>query len=202
MRIGIDFDNTIVSYNALFFKVAREQDAVPADIPVNKVSVRDYLRKIDKEHIWTEMQGYVYGARMGEALAYPGVIDFLKHANQAGHQLAIVSHKTRFPFLGEQYDLHSAARAWVKSNLYEDGKALIPEDRVFFELTKTDKMNRARALGCDVFIDDLPEILLSPEFPSPTRRVLFDPEMNHTTTPLPAVTVVNSWSDFAQYVHS
>jgi hypothetical protein len=48
MRIGIDFDNTIVSYDALFFKVAREQDAVPADTPVNKVAVRDYLRKIDK----------------------------------------------------------------------------------------------------------------------------------------------------------
>ena len=202
MRIGIDFDNTIVSYDALFFKVAREQDAVPADIPVNKVAVRDYLRKIDKEQIWTEMQGYVYGARMSEAVAYPGAIDFLKQANQSGHELAIVSHKTRFPFLGEQYDLHAAARAWVKSNLYQNGIALIPEDKVFFELTKTDKLNRARALSCEIFIDDLPEILLSPEFPSPARRVLFDPEMNHTTKLLPDVTVVNSWSDFAQLVHT
>ena len=29
MRIGIDFDNTIVSYDTLFHKVAVEQGAVP-----------------------------------------------------------------------------------------------------------------------------------------------------------------------------
>ena len=28
MRIGIDFDNTIVSYDALFHKVAREQGVI------------------------------------------------------------------------------------------------------------------------------------------------------------------------------
>jgi len=95
MRIGIDFDNTIVSYDALFHKVARERDLIPHDTPVNKVAVRDHLRQIGKEELWTEMQGYVYGARMDEALAYPGVIDFLSSATAAGHELAIVSHKTK-----------------------------------------------------------------------------------------------------------
>ena len=44
MRIGLDFDNTIVSYDALFHRVAREQDVVPANTPVNKIAVRDHLR--------------------------------------------------------------------------------------------------------------------------------------------------------------
>src|SRR5579862_1715508 len=131
MRIGIDFDNTIVSYDALFHKVACERDLIPPDTPVNKVAVRDHLRRIGKEELWTELQGYVYGARMDEALAYPGVIEFLSGAAAAGHELAIVSHKTRHPFLGPQYDLHAAARRWVERHLRQDEIALLPAAQVF-----------------------------------------------------------------------
>src|SRR5687768_9193602 len=110
MRIGIDFDNTIVSYDALFHKVAREQNLIPEDTPANKVAVRDHLRRIGQEDRWTELQGYVYGARMDEASAYPGAIEFMRACIRAQHVLAVISHKTRFPFLGPQYDLHAAAR--------------------------------------------------------------------------------------------
>ena len=78
MRIGIDFDNTIVSYDALFYKVAVNKGLVPSDLPKSKLAVRDYLRKINNEPVWTELQGYVYGARMGDAAAYPLVIEFFK----------------------------------------------------------------------------------------------------------------------------
>jgi hypothetical protein len=46
---------------------------------------------------------------------------------------------------------------------------------VFFELTKEQKVARAAAIRCDVFIDDLPEILKLPGFPDRMRRTLFDP---------------------------
>ena len=84
MKIGVDFDNTIVSYDALFYKVAREQNLVPDTIPINKVAVRDYLRRIGHEDRWTEMQGYVYGARMGEAVGYPGAVEFFECAVASG----------------------------------------------------------------------------------------------------------------------
>lgn len=198
MRIGLDFDNTIVSYDVLFHKVAREQDVVPPDTPVNKVAVRDHLRRIGREEVWTEMQGYVYGARMDEALAYPGVIEFLRWAGKAGHELAIVSHKTRHPFLGPQYDLHAAARAWVERHLCEKGSPLIPAGQVFFELTKEEKLKRIGSFGCDIFLDDLPEILQASGFPASTRRILFDPEGHHAAMALPGVTVVQSWDGFPQ----
>jgi hypothetical protein len=200
MRIGIDFDNTIVSYDALFYKVAREQDVVPADTPVNKVAVRDYLRQVGKEDVWTAMQGYVYGARMDEAIAYPGVLKFLYQAGQAGHALAIVSHKTKHPFLGPQYDLHAAARGWVKQHLHRDGVPLVAADNVFFELTKDAKLQRATQWGCDLFIDDLPEILLAPSFPAGAQRVLFDPESHHRAADVPGCQVVQSWAALRQYV--
>lgn len=179
MRIGIDFDNTIVSYDALFHKVALEQGLVPPETPVNKIAVRDHLRRIGREDRWTEMQGYVYGARMDEALAYEGVIDFIRRVGAAGHQIIIISHKTRHPFLGPQYDLHAAARAWIEHHLLSDGRPLLPLERIFFELTKLEKLARIAACGCESFIDDLPEILLAESFPAQTARLLFDPEGHH-----------------------
>ncbi len=200
MRIGLDFDNTIVSYDALFHQVAREQGVVPADTPVHKIAVRDYLRQAGQEDVWTAMQGYVYGARMDEAQAYPGALDFLRRAGQAGHQLAIVSHKTKHPFLGPQYDLHAAARAWVERHLQQDGVPLVAADQVYFELSKDAKLQRATQWGCTLFVDDLPEILLAPGFPLGAQRVLFDPESHHRAEDVPGCQVVHSWAELAQWV--
>jgi hypothetical protein len=46
---------------------------------------------------------------------------------------------------------------------------------VYLELTKQAKLDRIGALGCDVFVDDLPEFLGEPSFPAGPRKVLFDP---------------------------
>jgi hypothetical protein len=197
MRIGIDFDNTIVSYDELFHRVAIERDLVPADTAPRKLAVRDYLRRIGREDDWTEMQGYVYGARMNEALAYPGLLDFLRAAAAHGHACVIVSHKTRNPFLGEPYDLHAAARDWIRGHLGVGDAALVAPNNVFFELTKDEKLARVEALRCDVFIDDLPEILQADGFPKATRRILFDPDGHHRREPLPDVMVAGSWHEIA-----
>lgn len=179
MLIGIDFDNTIVSYDALFHRVALEQALIPADLPVSKVSVRDHIRRAGKEDVWTEMQGYVYGTRMDEAAIFSGVIEFLCWAREQGITVAIVSHKTRHPFLGPQYDLHAAARAWVVRHLRDAAGKLVADDCVFFEPTKEDKLARIAAVGCTDYVDDLPEILLAPRFPAGTARFLFDPDGHH-----------------------
>ncbi len=197
MRIGLDFDNTIVSYDALFHKIACERAPLPLDIPKNKVAVRDWFRNAGREDTWTELQGYVYGARMDEAVAYPGAIEFMRSAARAGHILGIVSHKTKHPFLGPKYDLHAAAREWVEKHLIEEGKALIPPERVYFELTKEEKLSRIAQFHCDVFVDDLPEILMAPRFPANTRPILFDPENNHAATFPSPDAVVLSWDELA-----
>jgi hypothetical protein len=196
MLIGLDFDNTIVSYDGLFHRVALEQGLIPADLPVSKVDVRDHLRRVGQEDRWTAMQGYVYGARMDDAVAYPGAVEFMRRARAEGIELAIVSHKTKHPFLGPAYDLHAAARQWVLGHLRENDAPLIPERRMFFELTKADKNARIAALGCDYFIDDLPEILLAPDFPSTTRAVLFDPDDHHREDM--RLVRVSRWADLPQ----
>ncbi len=198
MLIGLDFDNTIVSYDALFYKVAIEREMVPATTAVNKVAVRNYLRGIDKEDEWTEMQGYVYGKRMNEALPYPGAIEFMSLAKQLGHHLLIISHKTKYPFLGEKYDLHLSAKEWIKNHLWVDGKPLFSDLDYFFEVTKEDKINRITDCECDIFIDDLPEILLNESFPMNTDRILFDPERHHFSNDFPELKIESSWSQISK----
>jgi hypothetical protein len=194
VRIGIDFDNTIVNYDALFHKVALEQGVIPQTLAASKLAVRNHLRAIDKEDVWTEMQGYVYGARMDEAAMYPGVLDFFRRARVQDINLAIVSHKTRHPFIGPQYDLHRAAREWVDHHLVDGGDRLIAPEQVYFELTKDAKIKRIDTLACDCFIDDLPEIFLAEKFPAATQRFLFDPDAHHP--PVPGIDTVQSWGEF------
>jgi hypothetical protein len=175
MHIGVDFDNTIVCYDALFHRVAREKHLIPADVPVNKSDVRNYLRRVGNEDAWTEMQGYVYGARMAEAAPFPGVIEFFQSCRAAGIRLSIISHKTKHPFLGERYDLHAAATKWLEQEGFLDPARLgLPRESVFFELTKQAKLERIAALNCTHFIDDLPEFLAESAFSANALRILFD----------------------------
>ncbi|MGA2556377.1 MAG: aminoglycoside phosphotransferase family protein [Verrucomicrobiota bacterium] len=173
--IGVDFDNTIVCYDALFHRVARERGLAPADLPVNKSEVRNHLRRIGREEVWTEMQGDVYGARMAEAAPYPGVMEFFLACRRVGIPTRIISHKTRHPFLGERHDLHQAALQWLEQQgFFDPGKIGLARSEVFLELTKEAKMERIAQCGCTTFIDDLPEVLGEPGFPK-IERVLFDP---------------------------
>jgi len=197
----MDFDNTIVSYDALFHKAGIEQALIPPDVAANKLAVRDYLRANGQEDAWTELQGYVYGARMDEAIAYDGVIAFCLEAYAGGHELFIISHKTRHPFLGPQHDLHAAARDWIGRHLTFNGGALVPTQRVFFELTKVEKIARIVDCQCDVYIDDLPEILSSPDFPKRTARLLFDPERRHGDATANGMRVFSSWQSLDGHLY-
>src|SRR3981189_2049974 len=89
---------------------------------------------------------------------------------------ALPSHKTRHPLLGPKYDTHAAARGFLSAHgLMGEGALQIDPSRVFFELTKEEKIARAAVIGCEIFIDDLPEIITMPGFPDGMRRILFDP---------------------------
>lgn len=193
MRIGIDFDNTIVNYDGVFHRVAVEQGVVPQTLPPNKVAVRNWLREAGKEDLWTEMQGYVYGSRMDDAEAYPGVLAFLSWARSAGLPVAIISHKTKHPFLGPRYDLHGAARKWIETILRDGTGLLVAPENVYFETTKDAKWARIASTASTYFIDDLPEILLADAFPAAVERILFDPDHHHGS--VEGVLTMHNWAD-------
>src|SRR5260370_9875811 len=90
LRIGVDFDNTIVCYDQVFHRVALEQNLIPCSLPVSKSSVRDYLRAVGNEGAWTQLQGYVYGGRMIDAPAFPEPLAFFRRPLQSGVSVCII----------------------------------------------------------------------------------------------------------------
>jgi phosphoserine phosphatase len=199
MHIGFDFDNTIINYNSIFHKVALDNGLITPEVPVNKVSVRDYLRNIGKESLWTEMQGYVYGSRIEEAEVFPGVLECLEWTLSEGIEVSIVSHKTLYPILGNRYDLHHAASNWIIKFLTNENGPLINPNMVYFELTKKSKLLRIRDIGCTVYVDDLPEILKDKDFPQNTAKLLFDPDDHHHIKDLSRA---SHWKDVRSYLEN
>src|ERR1700722_16712597 len=130
MRIGIDFDNTLVGYDRLFHRLASEAALIPPHVPATKTAIRDHLRAQAREHLWTELQGEAYGARMAEAERFPGVIEFLQWAADNDLETVIVSHKTRHPYRGPPHDLHGAARAWIAAQLKDARGPLLRQDQI------------------------------------------------------------------------
>ncbi len=196
MKLGIDFDNTIVCYDGLFHHVALERALIPPDLAPGKNSVRDYLRKTDREETWMELQGYIYGERMIEAKPFPGALEFFRWADANGLPWCIISHRTRRPFIGPEYDLHACARKWLEMQGLPASNSSAPDaPKVFFELTKQAKAERIDREGCTDFIDDLLEFLTWAEFPLGVRRLLFDPHNKHSShTDFPRV---ECWSNLA-----
>jgi hypothetical protein len=190
--IGVDFDNTIVCYDEVFGRIAVEQGLVPPEAATSKTAIRDHLRAAGAEDRWTELQGVIYGPRMMDAPPFPGVFEFFSACRAAGLPVAIISHRTRFPYLGERHDLHAAARDWLARHGFHDSAGIgLPIERVFFEETKEAKLLRIGEVNCTHFIDDLPELLAHPLFPRHVRRILFDPHGQHGS---PAgITSAASW---------
>jgi hypothetical protein len=190
MRLGLDFDNTLISYDTLFRQVALDKGLVPQETAPQKNAVRDYLRQQDREDEWTKLQGEVYGGRILEAAPYPGMRDTLARIATHGVPMVIVSHKTRYPYLGERWDLHAAARSWLEKHGFhaEDGLNW-QQEQVFFELSKEEKIARIVAQQCTHYVDDLPEIL--DMLPDTVNKILFSPDGN--VTPKAGWTVMSDW---------
>lgn len=177
LKIGIDFDNTLACYDDVFYRIACEKNLIPADFSNCKTHIRDYLRSQKQEEAWTTLQGTVYGPGMGLAQPFSGVEKFFTACFSLDITPVIISHRTRHPYLGPRYDLHEAARQWLNSYpFFKDCEA-------FFETTLQAKLERIQKEHCDVFIDDLPELLQEPSFPSTVKRVLFDPKSLYPCNP-------------------
>jgi hypothetical protein len=175
MRIGLDFDNTIVCYDQAIALLSDEQFDLPTELPRTKLSLRNFLRTTGREPEWTAFQGELYGPGMRYAKPFDGAIKAMQDLVGKGHSLVIVSHRSLKPYGGRPHDLHEAARNWVHEHLQRAGLFGNAQNDVSFLETKKEKLACIRALGCNTFVDDLPEIFQSADFPDKTHGILFDP---------------------------
>jgi hypothetical protein len=195
MIIGIDFDNTIANYTGVFYQVALEKGLIHPTLAQDKTSVRDFFRSKGQEETWTILQGLIYGKKMDLATPFPHIYKILQTLEGKGHTLYLISHKTKYPYLGPKYDLHASARKWLEKqpffSFFSD---------LFFELTLQNKLSRIETQKCDFFIDDLPEVLMHEDFPKAAKGILFDSESNYQQ--YPNLTKIVSWSELPQHCKS
>jgi hypothetical protein len=175
LRIGIDFDNTIIAYDAVFRSAAVAGGLVAPDFFGNKQAVRDAIRLLPEgELAWQRLQGQVYGKGIGGATMVAGVEAFLRRCRAEGCAVAVVSHKTEYGhFDPDRVNLRQAALGWMTGQGLLDGDHGLALADVYFESTRAEKLKRIAALSLSHFIDDLEEVLTDPDFPPNVERILF-----------------------------
>lgn len=196
MIIGVDFDNTIVDYDAVFRAVAEDMGCLSPGDGDGKAAVRDAVRALpDGERQWRDIQAAVYGPRILEAVPFDGVLSFLRRCRDAGMTVHVVSHKTVFAASdkAESCNLHEAAMKWLgRYGVVGGREPLLEKGNVFFEPTRERKLSVIARLGCDLFIDDLEEVLVHPDFPVGTRALWFAP---HDGPARSGLVAVRHWSE-------
>jgi hypothetical protein len=197
---GIDFDNTIVTYDELLTKVARERGLIDAAAVQTKRHLRDRIRQLpDGEIEWQKCQALLYGQRISEATLADGVTAFLARCRERSIPVYIVSHKTEFSnYDTTRTNLRTAALGWMRANRFfdPDGLGLTPH-RVFFAGTRLEKIDRIRELACTHFIDDLEETFIEETFPPGTARILYEP--GRQSPPPPGVALMRTWQEIRDY---
>lgn len=199
LRIGIDFDNTIITYDEVFSAAAKSCGLIETDFLGGKQALRDAIRLLpDGELSWQRLQGHVYGKGIVGAKMVAGVEHFLRRCQAEQSFVVIVSHKTEYGHYDpDRVNLRKAALDWMAARaLFHDGCA-VPLENVFFEGTRAEKLGRIGALSLTHFIDDLEEVLTDPAFPPNTKRILFADEEQTSGAPY---VVCRTWHDIEEQV--
>lgn len=182
VHIGLDLDNTIIDYSCVFAPVAAEIGLLPPGHGLrSKDEVKSRLRALaGDDTLWMRLQGQVYGKFIGLAQPYEGVIAAIGGFRTAGHRVSIVSHKTQFGHFDlDHVDLWAAASGWLASQgLVGEAGPISPSD-VHYRVTREEKVAAIAQQGFALFVDDLPEVLGHPDFPTSLPTILFSPDGEH-----------------------
>lgn len=201
MRIGIDFDNTLICYEAVFTQLAVERALATRGERLSKQEVRSRARQSSGgELLWQRLQAEAYGPRIHEALPAPGVMDFLGACRIRNIPVCVISHKGEFAVQDPGgVNLRTAALEWLKDRgFFEPRVGLDPVD-CHFSATRAGKLAQIAQEQCTHFIDDLPETFLDSSFPSRVIRLLYDAEGGLGTV-LPEVRTFHTWIEIQSHL--
>ncbi len=178
MRIGIDFDNTIINYHYVFHTLACEFSYISADIPKDKEQVKQaIIAHYGNDLHWQELQSIAYGEAIFQAEAFEGVLVALESLKKQGHELFIVSHKSVVSHYDPTVHLREYALDWLTKKFIVN-EALIHESSLFFLDNLEDKISTITSLELDIFIDDLDLVVLHPNFPKNTIPIGFGEDVS------------------------
>ncbi len=192
LRIGIDFDNTIVNYDGLFSKVAKKLKLNLDSYPVKKESIKkEIFKKKNGLKIWQRLQGKVYGEFIANAKIFNGLKKFIIHSNLKNYKIFIISHKTHFGHYDEKkISLRKSALDFLNSKKIVNSNITgIKKKNIFFFSTRRKKIIHIKKLKLNFFIDDLSEVLCDKNFPTKTNKILF----SNTKDDKKNIIKINNW---------
>jgi hypothetical protein len=195
-RVGVDFDNTIVSYDDLIRKVAIEGGLIDRGGPMGKKAIRDRIReRADGDIDWQKIQGLVYGPRMGEARIIAGVAEFFARCRSERAEIFIVSHKTEYAnFDPTRTPLRGVALSWMQRHGFFSTAGLgLSTGDIHFATTRQEKVECIAKLGCSHFIDDLEEVFAEASFPTGVLKILYAPDV--VELPSACDRIARSWPE-------
>lgn len=198
--LGVDFDNTVVSYDDIMHETAVQFGLIQPHVKKSKKEIRDTIRQQpDGERRWQKVQTFVYGRGMLQAVLIEGVSDFFNACRKSRIRVYIISHKTSCAANGEEgVDFRQTAKTWMKENGFFDKDRLgLPPDHLYFASTRQEKIGRIQELGCTHFIDDLEETFLEPSFPWNVEKILYSPHRHPSA--LSDVKAFASWWQIHEY---
>lgn len=198
--IGVDFDNTIVTYDDLLLRLALERGLINDRTRRGKKGIRDHIRTLPGGEIeWQRLQGIIYGARMDEARLIDGVRSFFQTCRLHHRRVCIISHKTEYAAYDDsRTNLRSAALAWMtRQGFFEPTGLGLRVDHVYFEDTRAAKIGRIRSLRCAHFVDDLEETFLEPSFPRNVQPILFS--AHGDVNRVAGVRAFGTWAEIREY---
>jgi hypothetical protein len=200
LRIGIDFDNTIIAYDEVFCLMAQSCGLIDAGFSGRKQAVRDAIRLgPDGELAWQRLQGQVYGKGIKGARLVGGVQAFLRRCRAEQCAVVVVSHKTEYGHYDpDRVNLRKAALDWMTTQGLFAGDCAIKLEDIYFEDTRAEKLKRIAALRLTHFIDDLEEVLTDPGFPPTVKRILFTDEKQPAAAPYVSC---RSWQEIEAQVY-
>jgi hypothetical protein len=170
-RIGLDLDNTVIDYTPAY-RVTAEKMRLPEGL-LDRESIRPLLRRSEDDDIeWQRFQSLLYTDGLASAQPAAGLLDFLNLCVTWNIRVFIVSHKTsQTPVQFGARDLRAPALEWLLKQGIAPG--FVREEDVYFCRTREEKVQRISALGCQVFVDDLMEVLDHPDLPADITRFHF-----------------------------
>ena len=167
IKIGIDFDNTIVCYDDIFHSAALAKGYIKNDVLPQKKNNKRYYTKKFRRSFLAETSIRNLWTKIIEAKPFVGVIDFILDLLKLGFDVYIISHKSQYASIdkAKSKDLIAAARNWLDKYFFFNLNAKSFPKNNIFEPSRIMKIQRISSLGCNIFIDDLLETFLDKNFP-------------------------------------
>ena len=135
-HIGLDFDNTIVLYNEIFYEYALANNHIKRNTERTKSAVRKQLILNNEEHLFTEMQGIVYGELIKNAPVQQGFIHTLEELSKMNYKISQLNlnELKRFCFDDCQIQMHlcKPLSHYCLSVRYIRDRALYAFDKMFW----------------------------------------------------------------------